>query len=63
MAAPTCIAPPEELVVEELAVEEKPVWVNEPAPEPGPLGWKQRVRALLVAIFEGHEEFLGYTPD
>ncbi len=64
--APTCIAPPEEL-----QIEEKPVWVNEPRleprsepePEPGPLGWKQHVRALLVAIFEGHEEFLGYTPD
>jgi len=54
MAAQTCIASPVTL-----RVEEKPVRVD----EPGSLGWEQRVRALLVAIFEGREEFLGWTPD
>jgi len=35
----------------------------EPAYEPTPVSLKHRVRNLLVTIFEGHEEFLGYTPD
>ncbi len=35
----------------------------EPADQPTPVSLKQRVRNLLVTIFEGHEEFLGYTPD
>jgi hypothetical protein len=39
----------------------KPMY--EPAYEPGPASLKQRIRHLLVTIFEGHEEFLGYTPD
>jgi len=36
-----------------------------PAPEPPPkeIGWEQRVGNLLVTIFQGHEEFLGWTPD
>ncbi len=50
----TCIAPEVEPLVEN-----KPMRVDEPKP----VGWKQRVRYLLVAIFEGHEEFLGWTPD
>lgn len=53
MAAP-CIAPQLEPPVEKKLT---------PADEPKPVGLKQRVRALLVAIFEGHEEFLGWTPD
>jgi len=54
MAAP-CIAPEVEI-----PVEKKPlIRVSEPKPA----GPKQRVRDLLVAIFEGHEEFLGWTPD
>jgi len=40
-------------------VEEKPPQLDEPKPVTS----KRRVRDLLVAIFEGHEEFLGWTPD
>jgi hypothetical protein len=54
MAAPPCIAPEVEP-----PVEEQPVWADEPEP----VGWKHRVRDILVAIFGGHEEFLGWTPD
>lgn len=54
----TIIAPEVETPVEP-PVERQPVWADEPKP----LGWKQRVRDLLVAIFEGHEDFLGWTPD
>ncbi len=43
----------------QLPVEDNP----EPAFEPTPIGLEQRLRNLLVAIFEGHEEFLGWTPD
>jgi hypothetical protein len=42
----------------ELPVEQN----SEPTYEPR-VDLKQRVRNLLVAIFEGHEEYLGYTPD
>ena len=52
--ASTIIAPEVEPPVEEK---------REPADEPKPVGWKQRVGDLLVAIFKGHEEFLGWTPD
>jgi hypothetical protein len=31
--------------------------------EPQPLTLKQRVRKLLIKIFKGHEQFLGWTPD
>ncbi len=36
-----------------------------PSPElpPNEIDRKQRVRNLLVTIFAGHEEFLGWTPD
>jgi len=30
---------------------------------PKPVGWKERIRETLAAIFAGHEEFLGWTPD
>jgi hypothetical protein len=40
-------------------VDDEPVRVDEPKP----VGGKRRVRDLLVAIFQGHEEFLGWTPD
>jgi len=43
----------------ELPVEKKPPQFHEPKP----VSLKQRVRDLLVEIFEGHEEFLGWTPD
>lgn len=50
----TCIAPEVER-----PVEKKPVRLDQQKPA----GWKQRVRELLIAIFEGREEFLGWTPD
>jgi hypothetical protein len=56
VTAPT-IAPQEE--EEELAIEKKTVRL----PEPKPLAQKQPSRSLLSEIFEGHEEFLGLTPD
>ncbi|MGD0415878.1 MAG: hypothetical protein ABSA80_11030 [Terriglobales bacterium] len=31
--------------------------------EPKPPSLKQQVQNLLVEIFGGHEEFLGWTPD
>jgi hypothetical protein len=31
--------------------------------EPKPVTLKQRVRNLLIKMFKGHEEFLGWTPD
>jgi len=31
--------------------------------ESRPLTLKQRVRNLLIKMFKGHEEFLGWTPD
>jgi hypothetical protein len=49
----TCIAPEPEVLVEEEAA--RP---DEPEPD-----WKQRLRELLVAVFQGHEEYLGWTPD
>jgi hypothetical protein len=52
--AATGIAPQVEPPVEKKAT---------PVEEPKPIGWKQRVRDLLIAIFKGHEEFLGWTPD
>jgi hypothetical protein len=32
-------------------------------PKPKPPGLRERVRILLIQIFEGHQEFLGFTPD
>jgi hypothetical protein len=53
MAAP-CIAPPgEEPVVKK----------NEHVSEPKPVREKPTLRDSLVEILEGHEEFLGWTPD
>jgi hypothetical protein len=43
----------------EFSVEENP----EPAYQPSPTDPKQKVRDLLIAIFKGHEEYLGWTPD
>jgi len=31
--------------------------------DPKPVDLTQRIRDLLVEIFEEHEEFLGWTPD
>src|SRR5271165_1717352 len=50
----TCVAPEVETPVEKTRVR---------IDQTKPAGWKQRVRDLLIAIFEGHEEFLGWTPD
>lgn len=33
------------------------------ASDPQPVALKQRVRDLLVEIFEGHIEFLGWIPN
>ena len=52
---PTALIEPEV----ETPVEEKP----SQADERKLVGWEQGARDLLVAIFEGHEEFLGWTPD
>ncbi|MFZ0308594.1 MAG: hypothetical protein WCA76_04765 [Candidatus Sulfotelmatobacter sp.] len=54
VTAPT-LAPEEE----ELAVEKRTVKLSEPKPP----ARKQPSRNLLSEIFEGHEEFLGLTPD
>ncbi len=52
--AATTIAPPVEQ-----PVEKKTVQVSEPKP----VSPQQPARDLLVEIFSGHEEFLGWTPD
>ncbi len=54
--AAACTAPPVEPPVEK---DEKTVQVRESKP----VVPKQPVRDLLVKIFEGHQEFLGWTPD
>jgi hypothetical protein len=51
--AATCIAPEVESSVEKQTA---PVRKRESKPEP-------RFGDLVMQIFEGHEEFLGYTPD
>ncbi len=53
MAAST-LAPPEPPAVREKSA---------PLDEPQPLGPKESPRSLLAEIFQGHEEFLGWTPD
>ena len=50
--ATTCGAPAEP------PVEKSPTRIEEPESS----GFKQSIRDLLVAIFKGHEEFLGWTP-
>lgn len=53
--AATSIVPPVESPVEKKTLrtyEPKPVRPNPPAP-----------KSLLYEIFEGHEDFLGWTPD
>lgn len=52
--SPTCLDPEPETLVEEEYVR---------FDEPAPVGRKQRLRDLLIAIFKGHEEYLGLTPD
>lgn len=53
MAAP-CIAPQLEPPVEEKTLQ---------AGEPKPVPPKQPARGIVSEIFEGHEDFLGWTPD
>ena len=31
--------------------------------QPKPVTLKQRIQNLLIEVFKGHEEFLGWTPD
>jgi hypothetical protein len=45
---------------EELALEKEAPKISEPKPGPEV---KQSKRSVLVEIFAGHEDFLGYTPD
>ena len=64
--SPICVEPEIETVAEVEpvpVVEEKSVQVESPEPEPERPGWKQRFRNLMITIFAGHEEFLGWTPD
>ncbi len=56
MAASPVITPEEELAEEKKTVKAS-------APKPKPVRPKQARQTLLEEIFEGHEEFLGYTPD
>jgi hypothetical protein len=58
LMSPTCIEPELETPVEE--IEES---VPSPVPSPQNTGANRRLRNVLTAIFEGHEEFLGWTPD
>lgn len=52
--AGTCVAPEIESSVEEEEIK---------SVEPRPLEPKPPVRSLSTEIFEGHMEYLGYTPD
>jgi hypothetical protein len=54
MAANPTVAPQAERVLEKKTLE---------VCDRRPLGLKQRVRDRLIEIFEGYEEFLGWTPD
>jgi len=56
MPVETLITPEEELTFEKKAPK-----ISEPKQSPAVN--KQPKRSLLVEIFAGHEEFLGYTPD
>lgn len=53
-ANPNMAPPPVKLVVEKITLQ---------VCEPKSVGPKQRFRDLLVKIFQGHGEFLGWTPD
>ncbi|MGC1961775.1 MAG: hypothetical protein WA676_03505 [Candidatus Sulfotelmatobacter sp.] len=55
MPVDTLIAPEEELTFEK-----KPPKISEPSSRPAA---KKLGPSVLVEIFAGHEEFLGYTPD
>ncbi len=44
----------------ETEVEEETTKISEPKL---PTPFRQKPRTLLEEIFEGHEDFLGYTPD
>lgn len=52
--AGTCVAPEIESPVEEKEIQ---------GVEPKQIEPKRPVKSLLAEIFEGHQEFLGYTPD
>jgi hypothetical protein len=52
--AGTCVAPEIESSVEEKELR---------SVEPKQLEPRRPVRSLLSEIFEGHREYLGYTPD
>lgn len=58
MAASPVIAPEEEIVFEK-----KTLKVREPKLTAKAVSRKQRVKDTLAKLFEGREEFLGWTPD
>ncbi len=51
--AATCVAPEVES-----SVEKQTATAGKPGSKP-----EQRFEDLVMQIFQGHEEFLGYTPD
>ncbi|MGA8212665.1 MAG: hypothetical protein WB799_03680 [Candidatus Sulfotelmatobacter sp.] len=59
MAASPIIAPEEEGT----ALEEKTRKTSQPELKSKPVNPKQQVQDTLFEIFEGHEDFLGWTPD
>ena len=56
--SPVCVEPEVETPLEEETVRSE-----EAVTEPESPDTKQRIHELLVKIFAGHEEFLGWTPD
>ncbi len=46
-----------------LHVEKRTLEIVESKPESKPVSARQRIRNLLLKIFEGHQDFLGRTPD
>jgi hypothetical protein len=56
MVASPILAPEEDIAVVKKI---RKVYV----PTPKPVGRNERVREMLFEIFEGHEDFLGWTPD
>lgn len=58
MAASPVIAPEEEIDLENKTLKDRKSQI-----EPKPAGPAKRIQNVLFAIFAGHEEFLGWTPD
>jgi hypothetical protein len=47
----------------ELSSEKQTMQVVESKPESKPMSLRKCIRRLLIEMFEGHQEFLGRTPD